>query len=122
MNTIDFLTKCLQKTEANRISWDEVFLHPIFDGYFLKYQKKNKEFENKLKMIMSDMRFRINVENLELRRLMSEMGFDEGSELGFKSFDEFIRAINPSITSEEVVYFFEKLDVNDDGRVSIKEM
>lgn len=60
------------------------------------------------------------MENLELRKLMCEMGFDEGTELGFKGFDEFIRVINPSITSEEVVYFFEKLDVNDDGKVSIK--
>jgi len=24
----------------------------------------------------------------------------------FKNFDEFIRVVNPSITSEEVVYFF----------------
>ena len=30
--------------------------------------------------------------------------------------------MNPSITTEEVMYFFEKLDVNDDGRVSIKEL
>jgi hypothetical protein len=51
---------------------------------------------------------------------MCEMGFDERTELGFKGFDEFIRFINPSIMSEEVVYFFEKLDVNDDGKVSIK--
>lgn len=51
---------------------------------------------------------------------MSEMGFNEGTELGFKDFDGFIRIINPSITNEEVVYFFEKLDVNDDGKVSVK--
>lgn len=51
---------------------------------------------------------------------MSEMGFDEGTELSFKKFEEFIKIVNPSITTEEVVYFFEKLDVNDDGKVSIK--
>ncbi len=69
---------------------------------------------------MSDIRFRINVENLELRKLMSEMGLDEGTELSFKKFEEFVKIVNPSITTEEVVYFFEKLDVNDDGKVSIR--
>lgn len=50
------------------------------------------------------------------------MGFDDRTQLMFKNFDEFIRVVNPSITSEEVVYFFEKLDVNDDGRVSVKQL
>ncbi len=73
-------------------------------------------------MIMSDIRFRINTENVDLRKLIEQMGFDDRTELTFKNFDEFIRVVNPSITTEEVVYFFEKLDVNDDGKVSIKEL
>lgn len=50
------------------------------------------------------------------------MGFDDRTELTFKNFEEFVRVINPSITMEEVVYFFEKLDVNDDGKVGVKEL
>lgn len=73
-------------------------------------------------MIMSDIRFRINMQNMDLRKLISQMGFDDRTELIFRNFDQFIRVVNPSITSEEVVYFFEKLDVNDDGRVSIKQL
>lgn len=33
--TRDFLTRCLQVKEADRISWDEIFAHSIFKGYFL---------------------------------------------------------------------------------------
>lgn len=51
-------------------------------------------------MIMSDIRFRINTENIELRKLMEQMGFDDRTELMFKNFDEFIRVVNPLITSE----------------------
>jgi Ca2+-binding EF-hand superfamily protein len=69
---------------------------------------------------MSDLRFKINMENIDLRKLFDDLGFDDKTELIFRSFDEFVRMVNPSITTEEVVYFFEKLDVNDDGKVSIK--
>lgn len=71
-------------------------------------------------MIMTDIRFKINTENIDLRKLIRQMGFDDRTELMFKNFDDFIRVVNPSITSEEVIYFFEKLDINDDGKVPIK--
>ena len=32
--TQDFLRRCLQVHEKDRISWDEIFVHPIFQGYF----------------------------------------------------------------------------------------
>jgi serine/threonine protein kinase len=32
--TQDFLRKCLQLKECDRISWDQIFMHPIFQGYF----------------------------------------------------------------------------------------
>lgn len=32
--TEDFLRGCLQLQEADRLSWDEIFRHPIFKGYF----------------------------------------------------------------------------------------
>ena len=36
-NTVDFLERCLKVKECDRISWDELFVHPIFDGYFKKF-------------------------------------------------------------------------------------
>lgn len=35
--TKDFLTRCLKVHEKDRMSWDEVFVHPIFQGYFHQY-------------------------------------------------------------------------------------
>ncbi len=32
--TIDFLRRTLAINEVDRLSWDEVFLHPIFEGAF----------------------------------------------------------------------------------------
>ena len=33
--TKDFLRKSLEIKEDHRISWDELFTHPIFNGYFI---------------------------------------------------------------------------------------
>jgi serine/threonine protein kinase len=73
--TKDFLTKCLKLQEKDRLSWDEVFLHPIFQGYFQKYAEQNQQFEDKLKMVMTELRFQINSKNLDLNRLLESLGF-----------------------------------------------
>ena len=74
-NTKDFLQKCLEIREANRISWDELFVHPIFEGYFKKYGEENAKFENKMKKVMADIRFMINSQNIDLLRLFEKMGY-----------------------------------------------
>jgi serine/threonine protein kinase len=41
-DTQDFLKKCLQLKERDRFSWDQIFMHPIFKGYF---SSKSNEFK-----------------------------------------------------------------------------
>ncbi len=53
-------------------------MHPIFNGYFSNKSKGNQEFENKLKMIMSDMRFQINSHNLDLCKILQGLGYSNG--------------------------------------------
>lgn len=43
-NTIDFLNKCLKAREKDRISWNQLFDHPIFSGHFKDRNDENKEF------------------------------------------------------------------------------
>lgn len=72
--TVDFLRRCLELKENNRISWDEIYAHPIFRGYFTD-KTDNREFENKLKMILNKLRFYISKNNLNLQMIMNSMGF-----------------------------------------------
>lgn len=53
----DFLAKTLQVEEGDRVSWDEVFVHPIFKGYFNKYAEEHNYFEDQLKRVMGELRF-----------------------------------------------------------------
>lgn len=56
------------------MSWDEVFTHPIFQGVFQHYVEQNQHFEDKLKMVMGELRFQINSKNLDLNRLLVGLG------------------------------------------------
>lgn len=60
------------------MSWDELFAHPIFEGYFSN-QSDGKSFENKLKMVMTDLRFHINSNNLDLCIILAGLGY-QGNE------------------------------------------
>ena len=72
--TIDFIKKCLEINEEKRISWDDLFLHPIFNGFF-DNKGTNKGFENKLKQIMGDLRFYIKSNNLDLTKILYSLGY-----------------------------------------------
>ena len=73
-DTQDFIIKCLKIDEDNRMSWDQVFMHPIFKGYFKQYALQNQQFEDKLKMVMTELRFQINSKNIDLNKLLESMG------------------------------------------------
>lgn len=66
--------KALVAEEKGRMSWEDVFRHKIFGGFFDNYIKNMKEIENKLKTIMSRLRFRINSDNIDVRKLLSILG------------------------------------------------
>ena len=68
---------------------------------------------------MSDLRFKINEQNIDLKKLFSTLGFAANHDLSFKEFSKLLKSINPKITSDELVYFFEKMDKNGDGSVSL---
>lgn len=45
-------------------------MHPIFNGFFKQYGAQSQQFEDKLKMVMSELRFQINSKNIDLNKLL----------------------------------------------------
>lgn len=64
--TKDFITRCLAKDENKRFSWDELLRHEIFEGYFVKKQEQNKQFENKFKATMNHIRQQVKENQIDL--------------------------------------------------------
>lgn len=71
---------------------------------------------------MGDLRFRINSQNIHLKNLWENLGYDENKELNRKQFGEFLRIIHPEIAPSEEQFFFQKMDINGDGQISLKEV
>lgn len=79
-------------------------------------------FEDKLKMVMAQLRFHINSKNLNLSHLLTSMGIKPGHELNFNEFSDFLKYINQDISKDEIKFFFEKMDSNADGSISTQEL
>lgn len=82
--TKDFLEKVLEPYQKDRICWDDLFQHPIFGGYFNDYLDENAEFQNKYKQVMADLRFKVNSENIDIKKLWKNLAFEEDKQLNFK--------------------------------------
>lgn len=65
------------------------------------------------------MRFQINSKNIDLFKLIEGLGFEDQKELNYDEFSSFLRHIHPKITKKEIKFFFEKMDVNADGSISM---
>lgn len=68
---------------------------------------------------MNGLRFKINSENIDVCKLFKILGFKPESELTFVQFHKFLDYISPKITEEEVRYFFDKVDDDESGSISI---
>ena len=70
--TMDFIKRCLALEEKDRISWDEIYRHEIFEGCFTK--NKVVSFENKFKTIMNYVRYLIKSQNMDIEGFFSKRG------------------------------------------------
>ena len=73
----DFIINCLKLKEVNRISWEQIYTHPIFNSYFKNFVKENELLEHKLKKLMNDLRFIVNSQNIDIKNLMTMVGIKE---------------------------------------------
>ena len=119
-NTVDFLTKCLQIYEKERMSWNEVFVQPIFQSRFLSFADESKEFQNKMKSIMTKIRIHFQQNEALFDKHLWKYGLnDSNQELSFAQYFEFLKAAIPTITVEEASYIFKKIDIDDNDSISL---
>lgn len=71
-------------------------------------------------MIMSDLRFQINSQNLDLCKILAGLGYVNGKcQLDKDKFYKFLRIINPDIAKDASDYIFLKTDFDKNGTISI---
>lgn len=57
-------------------------------------------------MVMTELRFRINSNNIDINKLLDNLGFKNKKELNYKQFSEFLQYIHSDISKDEIKFFF----------------
>jgi hypothetical protein len=71
-------------------------------------------------MILADLRFTINSQNLNLCKILASLGYKNGeAELCKNKFYQFLQIISPNITKYASDYIFNKTDYNKNGFISL---
>ena len=73
-------------------------------------------------MVMSDLRFHINAHNLDLVLILTGLGYKGAEELDRDKFYQFLKIVSPNITRKESEYIFTKVDTDQKGRISTKQI
>jgi len=76
-----------------------------------------------LKQIMGDLRFYISSNNLDLVKILFNLGYtSENQELDFEAYYNFLKNVNPDIKKEEALYVFKETDTDNSNSISILEI
>ncbi|CAD8048998.1 unnamed protein product [Paramecium sonneborni] len=120
-NVKDFITKCLIIQENDRLSWHDVFLHPVFAEYFIQSPKVEKLFQKELTIAMS-MREQFGSQQFSISELLKELAEDENRILTIETFSEIFLDINENLEDEDIRYIFNCIDEQQNGQITCKDL
>ena len=65
--------RCLRVKEEDRITWEDIYKHPLFGDRFSEYLKSDKESkESKAKFVLNSIRVKVASEKIELLDLFKK--------------------------------------------------
>ncbi|CAD8043843.1 unnamed protein product [Paramecium primaurelia] len=121
-NVKDFITKCLIIQEDERLSWQDVYHHPVFAQYFVQDPKVENLFEEKELSIAMSMREQFGTQQLSINELLRELAEDENKILNIEGFSEIFLAINENLEDEEIQYIFNCIDEESNGQITCENL
>ena len=74
-------------------------------------------------MILNKLRFYISRNNLDLQKILDQLGFSQqNSQITFHDFHKFLQHAYPQITMQEADYCFKKTDTDNSLSISVDEL
>ena len=74
------------------------------------------------KKVLADIRFYVKAENIDLGKVWRSLGYEENKQLSEKEFYQLIDVINPEMDYVEEKFFFDQMDQDKNGVVTLPEM
>ncbi|KRX01734.1 Protein kinase-like domain [Pseudocohnilembus persalinus] len=119
--TKNFLQGCLQVSESNRFSWEQVLNHPIAKKETGNIEKHRVDFDEKAKTIINKMQEIIQAQGIDPMKIFQKFDADNSGQLDYKEFYKFLCSIDPRITSSESAHIFKLVDTHKSGTISKQE-
>lgn len=67
----EFILGCICIDENKRLDWEQIFLHPLFEGRYEKHFQGKQEGHTQINFIMSNLRLNIHSKNINLKRMLT---------------------------------------------------
>jgi Ca2+-binding EF-hand superfamily protein len=114
------MRKCLQEDESKRLSWQEVYEHPIFEGKFNAIAEKNKKLSEKAGYVINKLRLEIHSQNIDMEKLFNRLKYSKATSLRREEFFSLLKTLDSSIDDLESQYVFEKFDADGNGLIDLE--
>ena len=117
-HTKDFLKRALVVDEEKRMSWEELFNHPLIKDKMAGNPVCLNQVKPKLRKLLSMMQREADRKEVDQVKTFKSIEAEEG--LDFLNFEKLLRNLNPSITTYEIRVLFSTCDKNEDGLIDKK--
>ena len=120
----NFLRGCLQVEEKNRLSWEQVLSHEIYQaagGSPVIKKKATIQFDQQSLTILKELQDIVKKHNVDLDKVFKNFDKSKDQTLDINEFTKLIMVINEKLNEIEIREIFLKFDTNKDNNITLQE-
>ena len=118
-NSKDFIEKCLVVDEDKRITWEELFEHPLIKNKSQGQQTSTLEIDNETRLALELMQKQSDIKHIDFEEIFHK--YSNFQQLDHDKFFQLLKEISPSISSQASKVIFDFADKDNNNKVNLKE-
>ena len=115
-----FILGALKVEEQARLSWDEVFSHPLFNDCFGE-KRRRTTLQEKAMNYQSMLKSKIIEKNIDLFKLFQIIDKNNNNQLEMNEFAELMKKLDERITREQIEFIYNTIDEDGNNSISLFE-
>jgi len=115
-----FILGALKLEETERLSWDEVFSHLLFNDCF-DYKRRRTTLKEKALNYQGMLKAKIIEKNIDLYKLFSIIDKNNNNQLEMNEFAELMKKLDDGVSREQIEFIYNSIDENGDNSISLYE-
>ncbi len=118
----DFILKTLAVEEKDRIGWDDLFFHPLFDDFF-KYRvnQRRVKCQNQLFRLISQINTNITSKKFTCISLFDSFDKQKKGYLSFENLCDLVKTFQNDCDREDFEFIFNIFDLNNRNKITVDD-